>query len=75
MDLEDLAPDLRGDWSHDNKRGKVPGSMRAVKGSRGALAAAANGQTRGGATSAAKARASRIPITLPAISIQKRGDE
>lgn len=43
-------------------------------GSKGQLAAAANGQVQGGKASAAKARARRVPINLPAISIQKRGE-
>jgi hypothetical protein len=65
MDLDDLAPKLH----HPNWTAK-----RSPKGRNGALAAAANGQAQGGKVSAAKARARRIPITLPAISIQKRDE-
>jgi hypothetical protein len=66
-DLDDIAPDLRGDWDHANKRGKVQGTMKAAKAPRGA-AHPARGSNDGRLRKPP-------PITLPAISIQKRDDK
>lgn len=63
MDLEDLAPDLRPDTDATTKRGKSNGNREAL------VLARIRGIKRGSG-----GRRQSPSITLPAISIQKRGE-
>lgn len=63
MDLEDLAPDIQPDRDLTTRRGKTTANRDALN-----LARIRGVKASGGG------RRKTPPITLPAISIQKRGE-